>query len=107
MRRRIILALTLFVGFTLCETAAAQTQTQPAAAPPATRNDYSDGKTWLCRPGRQDACAVDLSTTVVTADGKLSVEKWSLNPKAPIDCFYVYPTVSNDPTPNTRYERRA
>src|SRR5205814_1760216 len=23
------------------------------------RNDYSDGKTWLCRPGRQDACGVD------------------------------------------------
>ena len=101
MQRRIIVALTLLVGFTFCETAAAQTQTQPAAAPAASRNDYSDGKTWLCRPGRQDACAVDLSTTVVTANGKLSVEKWSSNPKAPIDCFYVYPTVSNDPTPNS------
>lgn len=65
------------------------------------RNDYGDGKTWLCRPGRQDACAVDLSTTVVAADGKLTVEKWSFNPKAAIDCFYVYPTVSNDGTPNS------
>jgi hypothetical protein len=101
MQRRIIVALTLLVGFTFCETAAAQTQTQTAAAPAASRNDYSDGKTWLCRPGRQDACAVDLSTTVVSADGKLSVEKWSSNPKAAIDCFYVYPTVSNDPTPNS------
>jgi len=55
----------------------------------------------LCRPGRQDACAVDLTTTVVNADGKLKVEKWSSNPKAPIDCFYVYPTVSNDQTPNS------
>jgi len=44
---------------------------------------------------------VDLSTTVVAADGKLTIEKWSSNPKAAIDCFYVYPTVSNDQTPNS------
>ena len=55
----------------------------------------------MCRPGRQDACAADLTTTVVAANGKLTEEKWSANPKAPIDCFYVYPTVSNDPTPNS------
>src|SRR5215471_8457965 len=101
MRQRIVLLLTLFVGFTFCETVAAQTANSTNPTPSATRNDYSDGKTWLCRPGRQDACAVDLSTTVVTGDGKLSVEKWSANPKAAIDCFYVYPTVSNDPTPNS------
>lgn len=76
--------------------AAAQTATQPQP-----KNDYSDGTTWLCRPGREDACAVDLSTTVVAADGKLTVEKWNSNPKAPIDCFYVYPTVSIDQTPNS------
>lgn len=80
----------------LATCAAAQTAAQPQPA-----NDYRDGKTWLCRPGRQDACAVDLSTTVVAADGKLTIEKWSANPKAAIDCFYVYPTVSNDPTPNS------
>ncbi len=80
----------------LAACAAAQTVAQPQP-----KNDYSDGKTWLCRPGRQDACAVDLSTTVVAADGKLTSEKWSTNPKAAIDCFYVYPTVSNDQTPNS------
>jgi hypothetical protein len=52
-------------------------------------------------PGRQDACAVDLTTTVVAGDGKLTVEKWTWNPKAAVDCFYVYPTVSNDQTPNS------
>jgi hypothetical protein len=88
------------VGLCLTQTATAQSQNQPAPAA-AGKNDYSDGKTWLCRPGRQDACAVDLSTTVVAADGKLTIEKWSSNPKAAIDCFYVYPTVSNDPTPNS------
>ncbi|HLW55118.1 MAG TPA: DUF3089 domain-containing protein [Candidatus Angelobacter sp.] len=76
----------------------------PAAAekPPAPpKNDYSNGDNWLCRPGRQDACAVDLNTTIVSADGKLKTEKWAANANAPIDCFYVYPTVSNDPTPNS------
>ena len=99
--RRTLLALTLLAGLALTETALAQSQNQPASASAATRNDYADGKSWLCRPGRQDACAVDLTTTVVNADGKLKVEKWSSNPKAPIDCFYVYPTVSNDQTPNS------
>jgi hypothetical protein len=73
---------------------------EPAAAPPAP-NDYADGKNWLCRPGREDACAVDLTTTVVAADGKLTRETYTADPKAPIDCFYVYPTVSTDPTPNS------
>jgi len=63
--------------------------------------DYSKDETWLCRPGRKDSCAVDLSTTVVTADGKLKPETFKANPQAPIDCFYVYPTVSRDTTPNS------
>jgi hypothetical protein len=72
---------------------------QPAAAP--AKNDYSRGENWLCRPGRQDACAVDLSATIVSADGKLKNEPWAANPKAAIDCFYVYPTVSSEPTANS------
>lgn len=67
----------------------------------AAPNDYSDPATWLCRPGREDACTVDLSTTVLYADGKTELEEWEADPKAPIDCFYVYPTVSLDPTPNS------
>jgi len=101
MLRKTVLALALLLVLSLAETAIAQAQNQQAPATPATRNDYSDGKTWLCRPGRTDACAVELTTTVVAADGKLTVENWSSNPKAPIDCFYVYPTVSNDQTPNS------
>ena len=68
---------------------------------PGQANNYADPKTWLCRPGQRDACAVDLTTTVVQASGKLSTEKFTANAKAPIDCFYVYPTVSTDPTPNS------
>ena len=103
MLRSIIIALVLVAGLTSAQTANAQSPAPPksAATPAPAKNDYSDGKSWLCRPGRQDACAVDLSTTLVSAKGKLTVEKWTSNPNAPIDCFYVYPTVSNDPTPNS------
>ena len=61
-----------------------------------TKNDYADKATWLCWPGRADACAGDNAATVVAATGKLTPEPWKADPKAPIDCFYVYPTVSND-----------
>ena len=67
----------------------------------AAPNDYSDPKTWLCRPGQHDACDADLTTTVIRADGGLSRESWTADKDAPIDCFYVYPTVSTDPTPNS------
>jgi len=67
------------------------------------KNDYSKPETWLCRPGRTgDACASSkLDSTSVAASGKLKLEKWKANPKAPVDCFYVYPTISNDATANS------
>ena len=62
------------------------------------KNDYAKPEAWLCWPGKAgDACAIDLSTTVVNADGSTRVETFKSDPKAPIDCFYVYPTVSTDP----------
>jgi hypothetical protein len=70
----------------------------PAFAQP---NNYADAKSWLCRPGQHDACSVDLTTTVIAHGGKLSRETWAADPNAPVDCFYVYPTVSTDPTPNS------
>ena len=74
---------------------------QSAAASPV-QPDYKDDTAWLCRPGRQgDACDVDLTTTVVAADGALTRETFTPDPNAPVDCFYVYPTVSTDATPNS------
>jgi len=70
-----------------------------ADAPPP--NDYTNPVNWLCRPGRADACVTDQTATVVNADGSESKETWSADPNAPIDCFYVYPTVSIEPTPNS------
>ena len=85
-------------GPMLAQTATAQTS---PVTPAVTPNDYSRDASWLCRPGRQDACSVDLTTTVVRADGTLTREPWTAAANAPIDCFYVYPTVSTDPTPTS------
>src|SRR5215831_15453933 len=89
MLRCVVIALALAAS--LAGSAAAQTP----------KNDYGDARNWLCRPGQQDACAVDLTTTVVAADGTLTREAFKPNPNPPIDCFYVYPTVSTDPSPNS------
>jgi hypothetical protein len=57
---------------------------------------------WLCRPGlAHDPCEIPLDTTYQRADGTARV---ATEPRAPqrsraIDCFYVYPTVSNQLTP--------
>lgn len=59
---------------------------------------YSDSAAWLCRPDTDDICDADQDATVVEADGTTSVEKWKSDPDAPIDCFYVYPTISLDPS---------
>ncbi|WP_306253174.1 DUF3089 domain-containing protein [Parvularcula sp. IMCC14364] len=66
------------------------------------RNDYSDVATRLCHPDKtDDACAVDLTTTIIASDGTTSIESFEAAEDPGIDCFYIYPTVSRDPTPNS------
>ncbi len=62
--------------------------------------DYRVASNWLCRPGRPDACAANLAATVIAADGTTSTLTAEANADAAIDCFYVYPTASNDPHEN-------
>ncbi len=67
-----------------------------AVAAPAAP-DYTDPATWLCRPGRADVCSEPLTSTVVMpADGARIQRTYVPDPAAPIDCFYVYPTVSQE-----------
>jgi hypothetical protein len=59
---------------------------------------------WLCTPGQHpDPCAPNLSTTVY--DGPLTTPLHVGHPQPqhspPIDCFYVYPTVSDETTGNS------
>jgi len=92
MSRKLFSALALSAALSMFGLGA---QAQPA---PMTKNDYSKPEAWLCWPGKAgDACAIDNTTTVIKADGSMTTEPFKANPKAPIDCFYVYPTVSNDP----------
>jgi hypothetical protein len=79
---------------------AANALAQAPAATPETRIDYTNPANWLCRPNRRDACTVNLDATVIRADGSTSIDRFHPDPNAPIDCFYVYPTVSRDPGVN-------
>lgn len=103
MIRRSLFALVVLGSLSASGALGAQAPAAPPAAPAAiTPNDYADDKSWLCRPGRKgDACDIDLTTTVVAADGTMTREPWAADPKAAIDCFYVYPTISTDPTDNS------
>ena len=79
----VVLAVVLVLG----AGSAAQAQTEPT--------------TWLCLPGQEpNPCAGDQTTTVYSPDGssKTTTPKTPADPK--VDCFYVYPTVSDQPTPN-------
>ncbi len=55
---------------------------------------------WLCKPGqRPDPCTPGLSTTVYSAKlAPLRVVHPKQVRKPAIDCFYVYPTVSDQTT---------
>ena len=63
--------------------------------------DYAKPEVWLCRPGQKDVCRANYDATEVKSDGSLGVEHWKENIDAPIDCFYVYPTISYDKLPNS------
>ena len=63
--------------------------------------DYSAPESWLCRPGRADACRADQTASVVAANGKVRIERFHPAKNPPIDCFYVYPTVSTEKTGNS------
>lgn len=71
------------------------------AASPSPAPVYSDPATWLCRPGLKDACSQDETATVIAADGGRAVQAFKPAANPSFDCFYVYPTVSNDKTPNS------
>ncbi len=80
----------------------ASAPSQPAAdATPVEPVDYAGDEAWLCLPGRADICEADASVTRVAADGSLEVAPHEVDPEAPIDCFYVYPTVSDDAAANS------
>lgn len=92
--KKLLLALSLIVA---PSTLAGQT---PPSPPPAAV-DYADPASWLCLPGRTDPCAYPLPTMALDPSGYGASSEAVPAADPPIDCFYVYPTVSRDPGLNS------
>ncbi|HEY8316014.1 MAG TPA: DUF3089 domain-containing protein [Gaiellaceae bacterium] len=59
------------------------------------------GTTWLCRPGAaDDPCTSGLASTAVARNGTTHTEPAPPASNAKVDCFYVYPTISDESTIN-------
>ena len=86
------------VGIGLGTASAATTDTTT----PATTTTTPAKTVWLCRPGLADnPCTPSLTTTKAAFSGKvLGVNKTQAAAHPKIDCFYVYPTVSDQKSPN-------
>jgi hypothetical protein len=93
-RRQAVALVFVLVGLAGCGS--------PGRKPPpiAKAHDHA-GTVWLCRPGLvPDPCASDLTTTVVARNGATHVEHVRRAQAPAVDCFYVYPTISGQPTVN-------
>jgi hypothetical protein len=67
--------------------------------PAASATEAPSNTVWLCKPGLADnPCETDMTTTVISSDGSTTTESPSPAKDPPIDCFYVYPTVSGQTT---------
>ena len=103
----------LMIGAAALAISACGNEVPPVAdqVPPATvetesttysRNDYADLANWLCHPGKKDdACSIDLTATEIAADGSTRTLPFTPAAEPAFDCFYIYPTVSFDVTPNS------
>ena len=80
----------VIAGLLVVAAAAAPARSQ-APAP-----DYARDVTWLCLPGRADICSTPIATTALNPNGYGSTGLSPVAKDPPVDCFYVYPTVSTD-----------
>src|SRR5688572_6202167 len=77
-----------------------------AAACGAGAGSASADVVWLCKPGTADnPCRDSLQTTVYDTNGASRVEDPPLPEDPPIDCFYVYPTVSEQRSRNANKDK--
>jgi hypothetical protein len=63
---------------------------------------------WLCKPGlERNPCLAPLTTTPIGTNGAFPVRHVRRARRPAVDCFYVYPTVSGQPTVNANREIEA
>ena len=82
-------------------TAGAAQQADPSKVPLAAAPDYTQDSAWLCLPGRSDACSTPLGTVALNPNGYGSIGQVKPAANPPVDCFYIYPTISKDPGLNS------
>lgn len=100
--RRAISGSSQRVGLVALFAALAALSGAPAGAQaPAPAPDYSKESAWICLPGRNDTCSKILPTTALGPNGYGSSIEGAVANYPPIDCFYIYPTVSRDPGLNS------
>ena len=93
MRTRLLLA-TLTAALAAGSLSAASASAQMPAA-----------TVWLCKPGlASNPCTSSAKTTLIKPDGSKVSQPLTAQAKQPIDCFYVYPTVSQQTTANSNLE---
>lgn len=96
---RALLAAITLTTLASCATPPPALQLQPLPPADVAHADYSNPALWLCRPGlADDKCKVNLDATIIAKDGKTTLEKYQPASDPKIDCFFVYPTVSDDKT---------
>jgi Protein of unknown function (DUF3089) len=61
---------------------------------------------WLCKPGLEsNPCESGLNTTLLSPTGQeLGTDRVKAARRPKVDCFYVYPTVSDQPGPQANLE---
>ena len=62
---------------------------------------YAGTDNWICHPDLATSPCDDIRTTVVAADGTMTVDELAPADDPAFDCFYVYPTTSQDATLNS------
>lgn len=88
-----------YLSVLACVVGLATTAATPAAA------QAEPETVWLCRPGLADnPCEPDLTTTQYDSSGQVvAIEPVERATDPKIDCFYVYPTTSDQPTPQANF----
>ena len=92
---------TVAAATTSAVTTTAAATTTAATVPAYTSTVYADKAHWICRGDTTDVCDTAHPTTVIAPDGSTSERPYTVAKNAPVDCFYVYPTISEDPTLNS------
>jgi len=106
-RRKRVIAFTTAAIAALAVAGCSSSPATPAAAEASPTVSASSGfalpiehpTVWVCKPGMAgNPCTGGLDATVVQPDGTASVQPFTPAKDPKIDCFYVYPTVSQAKT---------